>query len=172
MKLFLTFLVLLCLMSCTPILKNSSGVRVKAIYLVQGEGEISKDDLNAHPEIFVTDSFEDFKDLANSKVALWIDVNAANLVDSNWLKNKHQEFYTIVLVGNGSDLCSFGYGLYLHIQRGGPLPKDFEDYCNDNLFGYSISKMRSENSGVSKGFSETPTVKAILEETESLLKYR
>ena len=172
MKRFRTFLVLLCLMSCTPILKSSSGIPIKAIYLVQGEGEISQDDLDVHPEIFLTHSFEDFKSLANSRVALWIDVNAANLVDSNWLKNKHQEFYTIVFIGNSSDLCSFAYGPYLRIQRAGPLPKDYEDYCNDNMFGFSVSKMRSETRGVSKGFSETPTVKAILEETESLLKNR
>jgi hypothetical protein len=113
------------LMGCAPTLLSSSGTPVKAIYLVQGTGQLPRQDLQAHPEVLVTDDFGESKSLARSKVALWIDVDAAGLVDRYWLSASPQAFYPVVLVGNGSEACSFFNTLQYFRFRTSPIGLQF-----------------------------------------------
>ena len=64
---FVLLVVGACLTGC------SSSSRPKAIYLVQGQRELSPEDLKAHPEVVVVNTFDEFRQRSGRKVALWID---------------------------------------------------------------------------------------------------
>ncbi|SRR6266496_4882424 len=141
----------------------------KAIYLTQDNGQPSKEDLEAHPEISVTNSFDEFKQRTQKRTALWIDINATGLVDRDWLNQKSQKFYPIVLVGNSNALCSFrdtlgGFGI---IQ--GP----YVD-CSSPPSGFSVWTQKgtkpSDTSAFMEGYEQIPTAQDILEKTNLLLE--
>jgi hypothetical protein len=168
MKKLVLVLIVLLVVACTAPPTSTPEATYKAIYLVQENGQLSKADLQAHPEIIVTDSFDEFKQLAKKKTALWIDINSAGFVDKDWLNQKPQRFYPIVLVGYGDALCSFretlgGFGI---IQ--GP----YVD-CSSPPPGFSVWMLEEEtSSGVSafmEGYKRAPTVKDILGITDPLL---
>jgi hypothetical protein len=166
-KIVLSSIILL-MVACTATPTSTPEATYKAIYLVQENGQLSKADLQAHPEVRVTSSFEEFRKLAKNKTSLWIDVNAVKLVDKDWLKEKPQRFYPIVFIGFSDTLCAFretlgGFGI---IQ--GP----YVD-CSSPPPGYSIWMLEEENSSsvsaFMRGYEEVPTVKNILEKTDPLL---
>jgi len=88
---------------CVPAMKTP----VNAVYLVRDIGQLAREDLQAYPEVIVTDNFDSLKDIAQTKVAIWIDINAVDLVDLEWLGQSPQALYPVVLVGNGDEMCSF-----------------------------------------------------------------
>ena len=71
---FVTFLVV----ACTPTRTSDTDTPIKAVYLVQGEGQLAQNDLHSHPEVLVTNNFDDLKKFSRSNAALWIDINAAD----------------------------------------------------------------------------------------------
>jgi hypothetical protein len=146
--------------------KSTSGIPIKAVYLVQGAGQLPQEDLQAHPEVIATDSFAEFKDLAHSKVALWIDINAVGLVDIVWLGQRPQLFYPVVLVGNGDDFCSF-FVILRYFYFSVP-PGDYD--CSSPPAGFSVNIQRNEFGGFNHGYKQTPTVQAILDITNPMLE--
>ncbi len=77
---------------------------IQAVYLVNGEGELSENEILAHPEVVVVRSFNAFENHAQAKVALWIDKNAVGWVDRQWFHNPPQRYYPVVLVGYNNAL--------------------------------------------------------------------
>jgi hypothetical protein len=170
MKHIILALVMFLVVGCSPTLKSSSGIPIKAIYLVQGVGQLSQEDLQAHPEVMVTDKFDDFKKLAESKVALWIDINSVGLVDIGWLGESPQRYYPVVLIGNSKDFCIFfGNMQYFTFEVPAPAPGE-EDYCNTPIPGFSVNMLKSESGGNMHGYEETPTAQGILDVTNHLLE--
>ena len=167
-RIILALAIFLLVAGCTPTLKSSSGIPIKAIYLVQGVGQLSQEDLQAHPEVMVTDSFDEFKKLAESKVALWIDINSVGLVDIGWLGSKPQLFYPVAVVGNGNDFCAFFWNM-LYFSFEVPPPEE-EGYCDKPYPGFSVNIQKDENGGSSHGYDVTPTVQGILDVTNPLLE--
>jgi hypothetical protein len=140
----------------------------QAVYLVQHPGQLSLDDLQAHPEVAVTGGIDEFKQHAQAKVALWIDKNAVSQVDDQWLHEMPQKYYPLVLVGESNALCAFremltGFGIE------GP-PAD----CKAEASGFSVWMLREEtSSSVSafmNGYNQQPTVQDILDITNGLLE--
>lgn len=168
MKRYILASVLFIIMGCTPKLTSDSGVPIKAIYLVQGVSQLSQEDLQAHPEVVVTDNFDEFKKLAESKVALWIDINSVGLVDIGWLGESPQRFYPVVLIGNSKDFCVF-FGNLQYFPFEVPPPED-SNYCNEPSPGFSVNILKSESGGNMHGYTETPTVQGILDVTNPLLE--
>src|SRR3974377_975153 len=80
---------------------------IRAVYLVQQEGQLPHTELSQHPEILVTSSFADFQHAARSRVGLWIDKNAIGLGDSTWLDLPPQSSYPIIVIGYNDTLLSF-----------------------------------------------------------------
>ena len=144
---------------------SSAGIPIKAIYFVQGRGQLSQGDLQAHPEVLPTNSFEEFKLLARSRVALWIDINAVGQVDTMWLGKSPQRFYPVVLVGDGEWYCSFLRTLrYFEFEEP---PYD----CSSPAPGFSVNMQIGESGGgKGQGYKQTPTVRGILEITDPLLE--
>ncbi len=158
------------LVGCSPTLKSSSGIPIKAIYLVQGVGQLSQEDLQAHPEVMITDKFDEFKKLAESKVALWIDINSSGLVDIGWLGGTPQKYYPVVLIGNSKDFCIFFGNMQYFPFEVPALPPDEEDYCDTSQPGFSINVLKSETRGNSHGYEELPTVQGIFDSTNLLVE--
>lgn len=151
-----------------PTLVSSSGIPIKAIYLVQGVGQLSQEDLQGHPEVFATDNFDEFKNLAKSKVALWIDINSVGLVDLAWLSKSPQSFYPVAVVGNSNDFCAFFVHMKYFVFEV-PLPDD-ENYCNTPRPGFSVNQLADESQGTSHGYEQPPKVQEILDITNPLLE--
>lgn len=160
---------LLILIACAPSLKNENSITIKAIYLTQDNGQLTKEDLQAHPEVMVTGKFDEFKNVAKSKVALWIDINSVGLVNVGWLSEHPQKYYPIVLIGNSKASCVFFGSLQYFLFEIPARPPGEEDYCNTITSGYSINILKSESSGNMHGYDETPTVQDIFDNTTFLL---
>lgn len=153
---------------CTATPVASPEATYAAIYLVQENGQLSQEDLKAHPEVRVTSSFEEFKELAKHKTTLWIDVNSTGSIDKEWLNQEPQRFFPIVLVGFGDALCSFrdtlgGFGV---------IEGPYAD-CSSPPPGFSVWMLQEgTGSGASafmRGYEQVPTVKDILEKTDPLI---
>ena len=80
---------------------------LRAVYLVQGQGQLDPAELAAHPEVAVVHTWADFQRLAQTKVALWIDKDAVDLVDRQWLNEAPQRSYPLAIVGYSSALYAF-----------------------------------------------------------------
>lgn len=165
MKRILIVFVACFVVACTPTLTSDSDMPIKAVYLVEGEGQLAQNDLRSHPEVLVTNNFDDLKKFARSKVALWIDINAADLVDTGWLREEPQKYYPVVLVGNGDELCSFMVTLWIVDLEG---PGGYE--CNPPSPGFSVNIQVSDTGGNWHGYKQTPTVQGILDITNPLLE--
>jgi len=140
----------------------------QAVYLVQHPGQLSLDDLQAHPEVAVTENFDEFKQHALTKIALWIDRNAVSLVDNQWLRDTPQKNYPVVLVGESNELCAFKESLRVSDIEGPQAD------CSAEAPGFSVWMLREDTgssvSAFMKGYSQTPTVQNILDITNALLE--
>ena len=169
MKTAIVVLIMLVLVSCTTTPTSSLGIPAKAIYLVQGMGQLSRKDLQEHPDVVVTKDFERFKHLARNKTALWIDINAVGLLDKDWLNQRPQRFYPIALIGTSNALCAFRDTLGGFNIIEGP----YAD-CSSPPPGFSIWRLEKDteagSSAFMRGYEQTPTVEDILERTNSLLE--
>jgi len=79
MRKFALILFLISLTSCNFQATGINASHPKAVYFVRGQGELSSEDLQAHPEIVVVQTFNDFRKVASQKIALWIDKSATPL---------------------------------------------------------------------------------------------
>jgi hypothetical protein len=156
----LVFLTSCSLPTSTPILR--------AVYLVEGEGQLSPADLDKHPEILVTDNFEKFKKAASDRVGLWIDKNAVQLVETDWLDKMPQAAYPIILIGYNDPLRSFKYSLTVCCFLG-PVDPDF----SQSEPGFSVIERPTGEAGtpdvIVQGFKQVPTLGDVLEVSNDLL---
>jgi hypothetical protein len=178
MKSITVIIIMLLLVGCAPIAigaespstNQSEPIISSTIYLVQGEGQLAASDLRLHPEVMVTNSFDEFKQHSQAKVALWIDKNALSLVNMDWLHQAPQKYYPLVLVGYNDALYSFRETLL-----GFPISGPKIDWSAVRLEpGFSVWMIRGETSSsistYMMGYAQPPTVDAILTITNALLK--
>lgn len=141
----------------------------RAIYLVQGNGELAPQDLRTHPDVIVTSDVNKFKKYAQSKIALWIDKNAVNLVNDGWLDQAPQAYNPIVLIGYNDTLYSFRDNLDLCCFSG-PIGNRDESKL---VPGFSVILREESNSFPNavflRAYKQTPRVSEILDVTNGLL---
>lgn len=166
----LFLLVIVLIASCAP-------MPIRAVYLTRGRGQLSLDDLQKHPEVMVTSSFDEFRQHAGKPVALWIDKNAVGLIraqepleGSRWLDQSPQSDYPIVLVGNSDWLYSTRDVLGLCCISG-----PMVDW-SAQVVGPGFTVNRRVNTDTSmpqftftQGYRRTPKVQDILAITNALL---
>jgi len=166
-------LILLCLLltSCNFQAADNNMSQLKAVYFVHEEGELSSEDLQAHPEVVVVQTFDEFKKYARQKIALWIDKSATpfNSEQEKWINEAPQTFYPIVLVGTSDTLHAFRDLLRLDGFIGPAI------YPGMDAPGFSVIQWEAkDNLGfhalIEKGYNQKPTVQAILEITNALLE--
>jgi len=145
--------------------------QLKAVYFVHKEGELSSEDLQAHPEVVVVQTFDEFKKYARQKIALWIDKSATpfNSEQEKWINEAPQTFYPIVLVGTSDTLHAFRDLLRLNGFIGPAI------YPGMDAPGFSVIQWEAkDNLGfhalIENGYNQKPTVQAILEITNALLE--
>ena len=146
---------------------------LKAVYFIQNKAQLSSEDLDAHPEVVVARTFNDFKQYASQKLALWIDKSATpfNPEQEKWINEAPQAYYPIVLVGTSDTLYSFRDLLRLCCFMG-----PAGDYPGYDAPGFSVIEWEETNEpdahGVIflQGYNQKPTVKSILEITNALLE--
>jgi hypothetical protein len=181
---FIVF-ILLCistvLLSCSPVSFDdpivmpykSKNVGVRAIYLVQEIGQLSENDLGDHPEVLVVHTFLEFQDIAATHSAdLWIDEDAVDLVDPDWLHQEPQKYYPLVLVGCSEPLYAFRE-LLTGFNIEGP---DINWETKSLKPGFSVWILQEEDeystSAFMKGYKEEATVQSILDTTDVILRSR
>ncbi len=156
-------------LSANPSVTTTTPIR--AIYLVQNPGQLAASDLQAHPEVIITNTFSDFEQHARTRVALWIDKDAATLINENWLDQPPQMYYPIVLVGYNDTLYSFKYALRICCFSG-PTGIDWSTKVLEP--GFSVIQREGANGLISgggflQGYNQTPRVQDILKITNALL---
>jgi len=155
------FLIIVILISgCVP----KPETPVKAVYFVQGAGQLSREELQAHPEVKVTDKFDELKEIAQAKVAIWIDINTVDLVDLEWLGQNPQALYPVVLVGNGAETCAFFKTVHYFTFEP---PCCLE--CSSPPPGFSVNIQTDTSEGHMQGYGTSPNVQDILDVTNPLL---
>src|SRR5258706_11980944 len=116
MKKLAFILLFLSLTSCSFQATGNYGVSLKAVSFVYGQGELSQQDLQAHPEVAVVQTFDEFKQYGKQKMALWIDKSATpfNSEEEKWINAAPQTYYPIVIVGTSDKLYGFSELIKLH----------------------------------------------------------
>ena len=173
MKKLALILVFFLLTSCISNVMGKPAVPLKAVYFVHGQGELSSEDLQAHPEVAVVHTFDEFKQHAKQKVALWVDKNATPFEpgQEKWINDAPQTYYPIVLIGTSDTLYAFRDLLRLCCFMG---PAD--NYPGVNAPGFSVIQWKQGNEPDARnvillqGFNQKLTVQAILEITNILLE--
>ena len=148
---------------------------LKAVYLIQGQAELSSSDLQAHPEIVVVHTFDEFKQYAHQKIALWIDRSAAASFtpeQRKWFNEAPQAYYPMVLIGSNDTLYAFRDLLGLCCFLGGI------DEGVKRAEGFSVIQ-RTEANELSdfpvtfmEAYAQNPTAQSILAVTNALLEGR
>ena len=147
---------------------------LRAVYLIQGKSELSLEDLQAHPEIAAVQTFDDFKQYASQKIALWIDKGATpfNSEQQEWINDVPQAYYPIVLIGTSDTLHAFRDLLGICCFLGPGI------YPDADAPGFSVIQQEETNEpdyhavNFLQGYNQTPTVQSILEITNALLEGR
>ena len=143
---------------------------VEAIYLCCENGVLSPIDLANHPEVLVVDSFDEFLDAVPiTGAALWVDKGAIESIDLDWLHQKPQKYYPLVIVGYNDPVYAFreklsGFGI--------------EDPSNNwseitPAPGFSVWRLKEDGetstSAFIYGYPCEPNVESILKVSSSLL---
>ena len=176
MKWLALILISLSIASCIPkAADDSTSASLKAVYLIQKEAQLSSEDLQAHPEVVVVQTFDEFKKYASRKTALWIDKSATpfNSDQEKWINEAPQAYYPIVLVGYGDTLYSFRDLLRLCCFTGPIIEWELES-------GFSVIQREETPDPTTEpidvtflqGYDQKPTVQAILQITNALLEGR
>ncbi|MFH0892088.1 MAG: hypothetical protein V1867_04895 [Candidatus Falkowbacteria bacterium] len=132
-----------------------------------GSGEIDEKDLERFPEIYVVYDFEDLKKYAPEAEAIWVDRNAADLIEAGWFDNSLKP---VALLGYNNALYSFREVL--------PIAKTGEseiDWSLERLEpGFSVRMPRdgagdSEAGALTRGYDRELNAEAVLIATNDLL---
>jgi len=169
--LFLALLVSGCHFPSTANLSRTMDSPAKAVYLAYGQMELSAQDLQAHPEVIVVRTFDDFKAYSSQKATLWIDKSATplNSEQEKWINESPQAYDPIVLVGYSDTLYSFRDLLKLCCFMGPAADANME-------FGFSVIQWQAAPDPDTRtaifiqGYPQKPTVDAILNITNALLE--
>ena len=172
-------LIFLSLAGCSfhPGSKEAPSPSFKAVYFFQKEAQLSSEDLGAHPEVAVVQTFDAFKKYGHQKTALWIDRSATpfNSEQEKWINEVPQAYYPIVLVGTSDTLYSFRDLLRLCCFLGpAGITSGFD------APGFSIIQREPPEDPTTapmdvhflQGYNQKPTVQSILEITNALLEGR
>jgi hypothetical protein len=93
--------------ACAPAVAPYTPVPIRAVYLVTGQGVLTPNDVQAHPEILVVHSFDELAAHISRPVAIWIDKSSTPFGSVDWLNAAPQAWYPMVLVGYNNPLYSF-----------------------------------------------------------------
>jgi hypothetical protein len=170
----ITLLVMLLMLGCSNRKLNASAqksLQIKAVYYVlENGGEISKADLEQHAEIKVVHQFADLKAAAKAGIAIWIDRNAADQVNHQWLNEPPQLGVPIVLVGCNDALYSFREILDAFGIEGASV--DWSKIQVTPGFSVWLWKEHTETtkSAWNKGYNQTANIENIEAVTNPLIK--
>jgi len=166
MRKFALIFLLLSLTGCNFQAAGINDPLQKAVYFVSRQGELSLQDLQAHPEIVAVHTFADFKKAASRKMALWIDRSATpfDSEQGEWINEAPQMYYQIVLIGTSEMLHAFRDLLNICCFSGPA------DYLGMDAPGFSVSQNDPDNNGFSQRYDQKPTVQSILDITNALLE--
>lgn len=158
---------ILSLISCITKKENTA----KAIYLAPKDGgQLTKEDISKYPEVIRVSDFKEFKKLVSKNNAIWIDKDAVDFVDLNWIQKEAENKIPIVLIGYNNELYSFREKLSCFGING-----PYIDWNTQKLEpGFSIGmlkeKTETSRSVFMKGYETNPDTKQILSLTTMLLE--
>jgi hypothetical protein len=152
---------------------ETASTAFKAVYFYQKEAQLSLEDLQAHPEVVTVQTFNEFKQYAHHKLALWIDQSATpfDSEQEKWINEEPQIYYPIVLIGTSDTLYAFKELLRLCCFMG---PAGV--YLGYDAPGFSVIQWEATNEPdyhavtFLQGYNQKPTIQAILEITNALLE--
>jgi hypothetical protein len=118
----------------------------------------------------------EFRQHTQTKVALWIDKNAVDLIRGYSLGDPIHQYYPIVFVGSSDPVYAFHDVLQIDSKYEGPPAADTDAARDANLIepGFSawifLEEPQDREEAWSSGYPDTPSVQKILEITNMLLE--
>ncbi len=165
-KLLLIFLLLT---GCT----SNTTAPVSAVYFVHGQGVLSAQDLQAHPEVIVVQTFDELRKHVSRMRALWIDKSTTpfNSEQQKWINEAPQTYSPIVFVGTSDTVYAFRdlLGICCFLGPAGIYP----GYDAPGFSVIQSEKPKEPNTPAIiflEGYNQKPTVQSILEITNALLE--
>lgn len=135
----------------------------KAVYLVpRNGGQLGKNELKDNPSIVTVSSSTALKMLASNHAAIWIDKDAVDFLDKDWLQKQGDKGIPIAIIG-------YDNPIYLFNAWNQHLPSQTKMLTPG--FGVYKVKDKSEPSFpvFQKRYNETPNAKKILMLTNLIL---
>ncbi|MBU4555768.1 MAG: hypothetical protein KJ747_02715 [Actinobacteria bacterium] len=153
--------------------RTKTPATTSAVYFAPASGKSLTDaDLDSHPSVVVARDQASLESLVTTRVAIWIDKGVVSSVDVSWLRERaDRERCPVAVIGYNDALYSFRETLPI-VGIHGP----WVDWDQKQLEpGFSVWMLNKGNttgsrSGYLSGFSETPTVDAVLRVTDTLLR--
>jgi hypothetical protein len=158
---------ILSLIGCTNKRENTA----KAIYLAPKDGgQLTKDDINKYPQVIRVSDFNEFKRLVSKNTAIWIDKDAVDLLELNWVQKEAESKIPIALIGYNNAVYSFREKLSCFGIKG-PLI-DWSKQILEPGFSIGMLKETTETSRsvFLKGYETSPDTKQILSLTNMVLE--
>ena len=152
---------------------SKTTIHVSAVYFVHGQGVLSSQDLQAHPEVIVVQTFDELRKHVSHKTALWIDKSATpfNSEQQKWISESPQAYYPIVFVGTSDTVHAFRdlLGICCFMGPAGIYP----GYDAPGFSVIQSEKPKEPNTPAIiflEGYNQKPTAQSILEVTNALLE--
>lgn len=156
-------------------MKSADMTKVRAIYLTPEKGgQLSETELQKHPEVLLVHNSGKLqaavKEIAQKRhVAIWVDKDSLDQVDTRWLWSEPQCYFPIAVIGYNNSLYAFRdrLGFLMH----GP----YVDWNKQQLEpGFSVLMVEKQTptsrSVAMPAYSEKPTVDKIIKVTNDLLE--
>jgi hypothetical protein len=144
---------------------------IKAVYLIpDAGGQLTKESISKYSEVVYVTSSNELKKLVSSNTAIWIDKDAVNLVDLDWLQKQAENKIPIVLVGYNNAIYSFREILSLYGIKGPHINWDQKKLEPGFSVGMLKEQTNTSKSVFLKGYDSTPEVEQILKITDGLLE--
>ena len=156
------------ILSLAILVTSCSAPPIRVVYLVNGQGFVPETDLAKHPEIVVTNSYDEFKQAARQRITLWIDKNSTHLINPDWINSMPQTSYPIIVIGYNNPILAFKKSLGLCCFLG-PINPDFSTAEG----GFSVIEKDGMGPTATlimlQGFNQPPTLDILLRISNDLL---
>lgn len=152
-------------------LHKQRGKYSKGIYLAPKDGgQLTEDDANKYADVIRVSDFNELIRLVSKNTAVWIDKDAVDLLDLNWVQKVAESKIPIALIGYNNPVYSFREKLSCFGIKGPSI-----DWGKQKLEpGFSIGMLKetteTSRSVFLKGYEESPDIKQILSLTNMLLE--
>jgi len=144
------------------VLGRKGTVQPTAVYLRSPASSVlTTDDLNAHDRVAVVLTERELQSLATTRVAIWRDTYKAG--NDQWLQGVANRGYPVAVIGDSSTMSLWPLAGVIGVPG-------LKSHPGFSVWMLTSGHVPGSASGYLRGFEGTPTVGAVLKQTDALLR--